>query len=299
MARIPPIHCLQAFEAVARLRSVSLAADELHVTPSAVSHRIRQLETQLGARLFTRQDFQPSAAGAAYLVRVRQALEALAQGLGSEADAAVRRTRLRVAVTPTFSRQVLLPKLALFRHAYPDIDLVLQVAIPLLDTTGEDADLEVRFGAGPYPGRESVRLMSDLVCPVASIDYLAEAGPFEGFETEAEVARARLIRSPLEPWRTWFQACGITLREPADGAQFNDVGLMLDAAVAGFGVALMRLRLGAAWLESGRLVRLSARAVPSPHHHYLAWKPGTLARWECAAFVDWLRAHCPADPPTP
>ena len=141
-------------KALARLRSVTLAADELHVTPSAVSHRIRQLETQLGARLFARQDFQPTAAGAAYLVRVRQALESLAQGPGSEADAAARRTRLRVAVTPTFSRQVLLPKLALFRHAYPDIDLVLQIAIPLLDTTGEDADLEVRFGAGPYPGRE-------------------------------------------------------------------------------------------------------------------------------------------------
>ncbi|HEY2929185.1 LysR substrate-binding domain-containing protein, partial [Piscinibacter sp.] len=103
------------------------------------------------------------------------------------------------------------------------------------------------------------------------------------------VARARLIRSPLEPWRTWFDACGIDLPEPREGSQFNDVGLMLDAAVAGFGVALTRSKLGLAWLDSGRLVRLSPRAVPSPHHHHICWKPGTLDRWECAAFVEWLR----------
>jgi LysR family transcriptional regulator, glycine cleavage system transcriptional activator len=67
------------------------------------------------------------------------------------------------------------------------------------------------------------------------------------------------------------------------------MGLVLDAAVAGFGVALMRLQLGTPWLDSGRLVRLSARSVPSPHHYFLCWKPGTLDRWECAAFVDWLQ----------
>ena len=98
-----------------------------------------------------------------------------------------------------------------------------------------------------------------------------------------------MIRCPLEPWRTWFSACGITLDEPAGGAQFNDIGLVLDAAVAGFGVALMRMELGASWLESGRLVRLSSRVVPSPHHYFLCWKRGTLDRWECAAFVDWLQ----------
>jgi DNA-binding transcriptional LysR family regulator len=65
--------------------------------------------------------------------------------------------------------------------------------------------------------------------------------------------------------------------------------LVLDAAVAGFGVAVMRLKLGAAWLDSGRLVRLSPREVPSPHHYFLCWKPGALQRWECASFVDWLR----------
>jgi DNA-binding transcriptional LysR family regulator len=82
---------------------------------------------------------------------------------------------------------------------------------------------------------------------------------------------------------------GLPLPEPREGAQFNDVGLMCDAAAAGFGVTLMRLRLGKEWLDSGRLVRLSPRSVASPNHHFLCWRPGTLDRWECAAFVDWLR----------
>ena len=286
--RIPPIQCLLAFEALARLRSVSAAGEELNVTPSAVSHRMRQLETQLGVRLFARSDFGPSADGAAYLAQVRVALQALRQTPGQAAMAAPV-ARVRLAVTPTFSRQILLPRLAAFRRRYPEVELVLQVAIPLLDVKGEDADLEIRFGAGPYGGVEQLRILSDAVCPVCSPEYEAEAGPFDGrFETAAEVQRARLIRSPLVPWSLWFQAHAINLPEPREGAQFNDVGLMLDAAAAGFGVTLTRLKLAADWLDSGRLVRLSPRSVPSPFHHHLCWKPGTLERWECAAFVDWL-----------
>ena len=292
--RIPPIHCLQAFEALARLRSVTAAAEELSVTPSAVSHRMRQLETQLGVRLFlrndVRSDFTPNPQGAAYLDQVRLALQALRQMPGQPQDAAPV-TRLRLAVTPTFSRQILMPRLAAFRRLYPEVELVLQVAIPLLDVKAEDADLEIRFGAGPYPGVEQVRVLTDVVFPVCSPAYEAEAGPFEHqFEQADEVQRVRLIRSPLVPWSVWFNACGIPLPEPREGAQFNDVGLMLDAAAAGFGITLTRGKLAADWLDSGRLVRLSPRNVASPFHHFLCWKPGTLARWECAAFVDWLSA---------
>ena len=102
------------------------------------------------------------------------------------------------------------------------------------------------------------------------------------------------MRSPLEPWRTWFAAHKLDWPEPADGSQFNDIGLMCDAAAAGMGVALIRLKLGAPWLENGSLVRLGSNAVfagniPSPHEHYLCWRTGTMDRWECAAFADWLR----------
>jgi len=285
--RIPPIHCLLSFEALARLRSVSQAADELSVTPSAVSHRMRQLETQLGVKLFARGDFSLTAEGADYLAQVRPALRALERVPGRSGGPTA--TTLRLAVTPTFSRQILLPKLALFRHAYPEVELVMQVAIPLRDVKAEECDLEIRYGTGPYADVEQVRILSDTAYPVCSPEFLNEFGPFQHFETAEEVGRVHLIRSPLEPWSTWFKACGIDLPEPREGAQFNDVGLMLDAAVAGFGVVLTRHKLGAAWIDSGRLIRLSPREVASPHHHYLCWKPGALERWECAAFVDWLK----------
>lgn len=283
---IPPIQCLVTFETLARLRSASRAADELCVTVSAVSHRVRQLEAHVGFRLFARSDFALTAEGAAYLAQVRTGLGAL-QHLPVRKDGEPR-TRLKVALTPTFARTHVMPRLETFRTAYPEVELTLQVSIPLLDVIGEDADLEVRFGTGGYADREYRLAATGEVTPACSPGYLAENGPSTGFKTLAEVSQARFVRSPLEPWSTWFAACGIALPEPDAGAQFNDLGLVYDAAAAGFGVALVRLDMGAAWFDSGRLLRLSTRSVPSPNANYICWKPGTLERWECAAFVDWL-----------
>ena len=284
--RIPPIQCLLTFEAVARLRNAGRAADELCVTPSAVSHRIRQLESHLGVKLFGRSDFTLTADGAAYLGQVRTGLAAFRDMPSPHEGSGA--TRLRVAITPTFCRQFVMPRLELFRNAYPDVELILQVSIPLLDVTAEPADLEVRYGAGGYTDREHRLLLTEQVTPACSPSDLNEFGPFDRLDTPAGIAQLRLIRSPLEPWSTWFSACGIAQSEPALGAQFNDLGLVYDAAASGFGVALVRLQLGAAWLESGRLVRLSPRTVTSPLRHYICWQPGALERWECAAFADWL-----------
>jgi len=286
LQHIPPIQCLLTFEAVARLRHAGRAADELCVTPSAVSHRIRQLESHLGIKLFGRSDFNLTADGAVYLANVRTGLAAL-QAVPNR-DATRRTTQLRLAVTPTFSRQMLMPHLELFRNIYPDVELVMQVSIPLLDVTAEQADLEVRYGSGNYADCESRLVLEESVVPACSPSYLNEFGPFTGFRTEAEIAAARLIRSPLEPWSTWFASCGLDHPEPQVGAQFNDLGLVYDAAASGFGVALVRQKLGAQWLEWGRLVPLSDRPVPSPLRHYICWQPGTLERWECEAFAEWL-----------
>jgi LysR family glycine cleavage system transcriptional activator len=285
--RIPPIKCLVTFEALARLRSATKAADELFVTPSAVTHRIRQLETQLGFQLFEKNDFSLTDAGAAYLRHVHSGLHELEKMTGGHVASA---TRLRVAVTPTFCRQILMPNLALFRIAYPEIELVLQVSIPLLDVKAEPSDIEIRFGSGDYKDVDSRLILTDEIFPACSPSYLDEAGPFEGFRTEEEVAGAHLIRSPLEPWSPWFRHVGLLRKEPASGSQFNDIGLIYDAAASGFGVALVRKKLGAQWLESGRLVRLSGDAIPCTHNHHLCWSPSALNRWECAAFADWLTA---------
>jgi DNA-binding transcriptional LysR family regulator len=283
-ARIPPIQCLVTFEALARLRSVTQAADELCVTPSAVSHRVRQLEQIIGTKLFGRSDFSLTTDGSEYLAQVREGLAALERFPGRDAGPGKR--KLRVAVTPTFSRSILMPRLRGFIETYPEIDLSLQVSIPLLDVVAEDADLTVRFGSGRYADVEHLCLMTDEVTPLAAPGYLRAHGPFDSIE---ELAGAKLIRSPLEPWRTWFLAHGVDAAEPAEGSSFNDIGLMCDAAAQGLGVALVRLKLGQPWLDNGSLERLSARNVPSPHAHYLCWRAGAMDRWECAAFAEWLQ----------
>jgi len=286
-ARIPPIQCLLTFEALARLRSVTQTAEELNVTPSAVSHRVKQLEQIIGTKLFGRADFSLTTEGSEYLAHVREGLATLQKFPGTAGQSgSPGKRKLRLAVTPTFARSILIPRLRQFTDAYPEIDLTLQVSIPLLDVVAEDADLIVRFGTGRYADVEHVCLMKDEVTPLASPAYVREHGPFEVPE---DLDGEALLRSPLEPWRTWFAAHSLDWAEPVDGSQFNDIGLMCDAAAAGMGVALVRLKLGAPWLEHGSLVRLYERNVPSPHAHYLCWRTGMMDRWECAAFADWLK----------
>ena len=125
----------------------------------------------------------------------------------------------------------------------------------------------------------------DSVTPLASPSFVRDQGPFERPE---DLEGVPLLRSPLEPWRTWFAATGLDWPEPVEGSQFSDIGLMCDAAAAGMGVALVRHRLGAPWLEDGTLVRLFPMDTPSPHSHYLCWRTGAMDRWECAAFAEWL-----------
>ena len=288
-ARIPPIQCLLTFEALARLRSVTQASEELCVTPSAVSHRVRQLEQIIGTKLFGRADFSLTTEGSEYLAHVREGLSTLQKFPTS--SAAPGKRKLRLALTPTFARSVVIPRLREFTEAYPEIDLTMQVTIPLLDVVAEDADLTVRFGAGRYADLEYICLTKDVVTPMASPVCVREHGPFE---TAQDLINQPLLRSPLEPWRTWFAAHRLDWPEPVDGSQFNDIGLMCDAAAAGMGIAPVRLKLGAPWLENGSLVRLGSSEVftgnvPSPHAHYLCWRTGMMDRWECAAFAEWLK----------
>ena len=290
--RIPPIQCLLTFETLARLRSVTQAAEELCVTPSAVSHRVKQLEQIIGTKLFVRADFSLTTEGSEYLAHVRDGLATLQKFPGPAGQSSnPGKRKLRLAVTPTFARSILIPRLRQFTEAYPEIDLTLQVSIPLLDVVAEDADLTIRFGTGRYADVEHICLMKDDVTLLASPAFVRDHGPFE---TAQDIEGENLLRSPLEPWRTWFAAQHLDWPEPMEGSQFNDIGLMCDAAAAGMGIALIRLKLGAPWLENGSLVRLGSNEVfshniPSPHAHYLCWRTGTMERWECAAFAEWLK----------
>lgn len=288
-SRIPPIQCLLTFEALARLRSVTQTSDELCVTPSAVSHRVKQLEQIIGTKLFGRADFSLTTEGSEYLAHVREGL-AMLQRFPSSAAAPGKR-KLRLATTPTFARAILIPRLRQFTETYPEIDVTLQISIPLLDVVAEDADLMIRYGTGRYADVEHICILKDEVTPLASPTYVRENGPFD---VAQDLEGETLLRSPLEPWRTWFAANQLDWPEPVDGSQFNDVGLMCDGAAAGMGIALIRMKLAWPWLENGSLVRLGTGApfttnIPSPHAHYLCWRTGMMERWECVTFVDWLK----------
>ena len=201
MRRLPPLHCLQAIEAVARLGSVVAAADELCVTASAISHRLRQLEVWLGQPLIARpQPLTLTAHAVQYASAARAALAGLEALPAPRSDTS---RRLLVAVPPTFARNILVPRLAAFTESHPDIELELQLTIPLLDVKAGEADVEVRYGGGQYADAGGPELLlAEPVFPVAAPTYVARTGPFD---TPAALRKAHLLRSPLEPWRPWFQ----------------------------------------------------------------------------------------------
>jgi DNA-binding transcriptional LysR family regulator len=144
-ARIPPIQCLLTFEALARLRSVTQASEELCVTPSAVSHRVRQLEQIIGTKLFGRADFSLTTEGSEYLAHVREGLSTLQKFPSSSSSAAPGKRKLRLALTPTFARSVVIPRLREFTEAYPEIDRRLRAACAVCVT------IATRVGEGLAP----------------------------------------------------------------------------------------------------------------------------------------------------
>lgn len=208
--------------------------------------------------------------GSSYLAHVREGLGALQRFPGASASPG--RRRLKLAVTPTFARVILIPRLRQFTEAYPEIDIALQVSIPLLDVIGEDADLMVRFGAGHYADVEHIELARDTVTPLASPSFIREHGPFERPD---DLEGMPLLRSPLEPWRTWFAATGLDMAEPNEGSQFNDIGLMCDAASASMGIALVRHKLGAPGWKTAHWCACSMSMLPAPTHTICAGRPAS------------------------
>jgi LysR family transcriptional regulator, glycine cleavage system transcriptional activator len=292
-SRLPPLQCLVAFEAVARLGSGALAAAELSVTPSAISHRIKQLEESLGISLFKRtvNELTLTSAGLEYLGIVRESLESLSRypaGCMSADD----RSQLRISSPPTFARQVIVPRLQSFQKLQPDLDVVLQLSVPFVGLKADDADLEIRFGSGSYPGLQVIELVNEPVFPACSPSYIERYGPFN---TPVDLARANLLRCPIEPWHPWFKAAGIDLPEPMVGPQFVDVGLMVEAALHGQGVALARELMTQTWLDCGLLVRLFDIAAQGRHAYYAVWSASSPQSPYIEAFISWLTAELEAN----
>lgn len=287
MNRLPPVHALSAFEAAARLGSFAEAADELCITPSALSHRIRLLEEFVGERLFAREarNLPLTEFGRRYLEVVRNALRALSE-FPLPQHSASKATRVKLTVPPTFARCLLIPRLADFTRRYPHITLDIFLSVPLYDLSLSESDLEVRFGAGQYPRLETSKLFDEPVFAVASPDYLKSIG---GLKTPADLTRAQLIRSALEPWQPWFAAAGLDWAEPTTGLRVDDLGLVLEAVVHGHGVGLTREHFARELIARGQLQALfEVRLQTSPHAYYLVYERSASERPGVAELIAWM-----------
>lgn len=289
--RLPSIDGLRAFEASARLGSFERAADELAVTASAVGKRLATLEELLGTPLLLRQGKQLSltVAGREYLSQVRAALALLA-AVPLHRRATQQLERLRVTVPPTFARQILVPELDRFTRSHPDIELEVVLSIPFaeLPGPGEPVDDRIEITHDLPASRPGEVLLHDRVLPVASAALIDARGrPRQ----PAELVDWPLLRTPIEPWLPWFRAAGLDWPEPSSGPKLVDLGLTLEAAVCGHGVALARPSLARSWLASGALQPLFALSVPTLPQYML--RPHA-SHGPAPRFAQWLRGVCAA-----
>ncbi|MFM8467668.1 MAG: LysR substrate-binding domain-containing protein [Oxalobacteraceae bacterium] len=287
--RIPPVHALSAFEAAARHGSFALAAEELCITPSALSHRIRLLEEFVGERLFLRdgRNVGLSEFGRRYLDVVRQALRTLTDFPMPRRAASVQ-PRVKLTLPPTFARYLLVPRLSSFTEQHPDIAVEIYLSVPLYDLSLAESDLEVRFGPGKYPNLQSEKLFSEPTFVVASPSYLRQVGEISAPE---DLQKATLVRSALEPWQPWFEAAGLDWPEPSTGLRVDDLGLLLEAVRHGHGIGLTREHFARELLDSGDIVRLfDMQTATPPHAYYVVYEKQTTERPEVDAFLQWMKA---------
>ena len=228
--RLPPLNALRAFEAAARHLNFSRAADELSVTPGAVSQQIQNLEDYVGAALFKRtpKGLLLTDAAQTALPALREAFDRLAEA-ASLLTAAVDGRRLTLTAPPSFAAKWLVPRLGAFEQAHPQVDVWLSAGIELVDLTAGEVDIAIRYGAGRYPGLEVKRLFSETVIPVASPDHLQDNPLAE----PRDLANHTLLHdgSPdlddsCPDWSMWLAARGLKSIDGMRGPRFNQSSLV-------------------------------------------------------------------------
>ncbi len=296
--RLPPLNALRAFEAAARHLNFSRAADELAVTPGAVSQQIQNLEDYVGASLFKRtpKGLLLTDAAQTALPALREAFDRLAEA-ASLLTAAVDGRRLTVSVAPSFAAKWLVPRLGLFEAAHPQVDVWLSADMEVVDFALGEIDLAIRYGAGRYPGLEVVKLMSETVIPVTSPDYL-EANPVHA---PVDLGHHVLLHdgSPdaddsCPDWSMWLAARGIKGVDGTRGPRFNQSSLVIEAAAAGRGVALAKRALAQADLDAGRLVAPIQDATAVDFAYFVVHPKAKGRLPQVKAFVSWITAQAVA-----
>ena len=285
--RLPPLNALRAFEAAARHLSFTRAAGELHVTQAAISHQVKALEEHLGRKLFRRLNraLLLTDDGQAFLPSVSRAFALLNEATN---DLLTREDLgpLTVSALPSFAARWLVPRLGRFHKIRPDIDLRIDPSAQLTDFSAGDVNVCIRYGRGKYPGLRSDWLMTEDIFPVCSPALLDGPRPIrEPGDLEHHVL---LHDDGHGDWRTWLLAAGVELVNPMRGPIFTDSGMLIQAAMAGQGVALARGVLAADELAAGRLVRPFSLSLPTEYAYYLVCPEETADQPKIAAFREWL-----------
>ncbi len=300
MPGLPPLTALRAFEAAARHLSFAKAAQELGVTPAAVSQQIRGLEDFLGIKLFrrmTRAVMLTDAAQAA-LPALRDGFDRLAEGVAL-IEGHGERGMLVISTTPTITARWLVPRLQRFHGAYPEIDVRLDTTNALADFSRDDVDIAIRFGRGEYAGLEAHVLFKETVTPVCSPRLLEGPTPLRG----PEDLRHHLLLHDEWPgmwsrgwpdWGTWLLAAGVTGVDTARGMRVSVSDVAIQVALEGQGVALTGLRVVDDLLAAGRLVAPFALSLPLDLGYFVVYPSGLRDQPKIAAFRDWVLAEARA-----
>ncbi|WP_242111793.1 transcriptional regulator GcvA [Luteimonas aquatica] len=293
MRKLPPLTALRAFEAAARHASFKQAAEELALSPTAISHQVRQLEERLGLALFERRTRQVALteAGERLYPVLREGFDAIATTW-----AALRTPAARPAVTLTttraFAARWLVPRLGAFAQALPEIALRVHAADEPVDLRREGVDLAVRYGGGRYPGLHAQPLLPGRFAPVCS--------PLLALHDTAQLHRHPLLRyawhlreADTPDWPRWLREAGLDPTAMTEGPLFSDETHAVQAAIAGQGVVLASLPLVADELAAGRL-RVPFGPVLAGHSFHLVWTPEADAAPALARVRDWLHAAAQA-----
>jgi len=287
LRQLPALNALKAFDAAARHESFSRAADELFVTHGAVSHQIRALEAELGVALFARDGkrVRLTDIGRRYAGQVHDAFALLARAT-ADIRSGERERRLVVSMLSSFAARWVTPRIGRFIEAHPEWDLELQSTNALTDFARDDVDAAIRFGHGPYPGLHAELLLDEIFFPACAPGFHGGRLP----QTPRDLAKLPLLRSEDELWRPWFDAAGLDdLPEPKRGVLYQDSSNLLQAAMDGQGIALVRRSLAMPEIASGRLVRLFKEIDgPSPWRYYFVCPPQLLRTARVKAFRDWV-----------
>lgn len=293
--RLPPLNALRAFEAAARHMNFSRAADELAVTPGAVSQQIQNLEEFIGAALFRRtpRGLLLTDAAQTALPALREAFDRLAEA-ASLLTAPVDGRRVTVSAAPSFAAKWLMPRLGRFEAQHPEVDVWLTAGMELVDFGSGEIDIAIRYGAGRYPGLEVVQLMRETVIPVLSPTLLAER-PLAAPE---DLSAHTLLHdgSPdaddsCPDWAMWLAARGVKGVDGARGPRFSQSSLVIEGAVTGRGVALAKRALAQADLDAGRLVSPFDISTQVDFAYYVVHPKAKGRLPQVRAFAQWLKAE--------